>query len=715
MSKSTANLRYLIDAVLDGRATGEDIRELEQLALADPAVLRTYVDAVNLHTSLQWDYGNAREEAPRQTSLDPLTRVRRQSVSLGKSALGVLSGVALALLVGVIVFFRPPSGDVIANNNGVAGDGVTNSGIIKTEVTVTGDAPVVVSMGDNQPASSGAGDSPAAVLATTVLEGSPNPGANTPPAVVAVNPDAMKPSVASTVDATGSKPDREPAFVLASFIDEKLTNRWDDEGLTPSGRAEPTEWLRRASLDLKGRIPTRGEIASFLGDSEIDRRGTFVADALASGEYARHFATVWSNLLVGRSSKRAKHRERLQDYLDDSFAQNRSWGDVAGELVSAEGTEDHAPTNFLLAHLNNEAVPATAITSRVLLGRQVQCTQCHNHPFNDWKQDEFWQLNAFFQQCRIENRPGTDGKPVRALVDRSVGGPTFFENRRGLMKVAYPIYEGERVPEAPSVHRRQELAKLIVSGETNDLAVAMVNRVWSHFLGAGFTRDIEDIGPHAAVSHPELLDRMAREFVASGYDMKQLVTWVTGSAAYQLSNEVTDGNEFDRPEIGETPAFSRVYEKPLSPEQLYDSLVTAAVGPRRSVPGLPSRSEWVAEFYAAQENEENTEMSTFEASPSVALELMNGYLISKLVSSPGASALTDVLELKAPEDERLDALCQLVLGRDALGPERKTLLKVLRPTIAAYSRELPRDDAVREGYRDLFWAYVNSSEFAVNR
>lgn len=283
------------------------------------------------------------------------------------------------------------------------------------------------------------------------------------------------------------------------------------------------------------------------------------------------------------------------------------------------------------------------------------------------------------------------------------------------MQVAYPIFGGERVDESRDVRRREELARLIVTGDKTDLAVAMVNRVWAHFHGAGFTRDIDDIGPHAAVSHPELLDRLAREFVASDYDVKQLISWVTGSAAYQLSGELGSGNSFDRPEAGETALFSRVYEKSLSPEQLYDSLVTAAAGPRRRVPGLPSRSEWVAEFYAAQENEENGEMSTFEASPSVALELMNGSLISSLVNSPKARALTDVLTLDGNEDDRLDALSLLVLGRTATGPEKATLRKVLRPTIKMYARELPGTRAVEEGYRDLFWAYVNSSEFAVNR
>lgn len=710
MPTPAANLRLIIDAILDGRATADELRFLEQAAQADPSVVTQYVDAVNVHASMVWDHGNVDADIPAVTETTPAGRFAGFA-GTGNGSRWTQSAVALAAIA-IVAFVvaspwtATPDQPVVDNTNGLNPldpRDVPAPTTPKAPATTVADA-----VADAEPVEN-ISESPAKPTASVATTSTPPIVPRDSSATMASN---AKPE--PKVETPDVVPSAKP-MPLVAFVDQSISERWRDEGIKPSPLAEPTTWLRRASLDLKGRIPTRGEIESFLTAPEKSRREDFVAAALASGEYADHFATVWSNLLVGRSSKRAANRERLHGYLVDAFGENRSWGDIAGELVAAEGTEQNPPTNFLLAHLNNEAVPATAITARVLLGRQIQCTQCHSHPFNDWKQDQFWELNAFFQQCEVEERTNDAGDVVRTLVDREAGGPTFFETRRGLMQVAYPIYAGERIDEDPTIKRRSELARLIVTGEKTDLAEAMVNRLWSHFMGTAFTREIDDLGPHAMISHPEVLDRLTKDFVASGYDIKQLVTWIMQSQPYQLSGQWSEANAIDRPEIGESPLFSRVYEKPLSPEQLYDSLVTAAAGPRAAIPGLPSRDEWVAEFYAAQDNEENGEMSTFEASPSVALELMNGKLISHLVTSPQASALTDVLTMRVSEDERLDAISMLVLGRESTPTEKKTLRKVLRPTIEAYSQELPRIAASREGFRDLFWAYVNSSEFTVNR
>lgn len=719
MATPTGDLRLLINAVLDGRASEDDFRALEEAAKADPRVIAQYVDAMNLHASMHWDYGGVGENGSAAAANVPATLSHGYSgtPATRRSSLAALLGLAALLLV-ALTLFRPSldgsQDNLLVDNKSedLKPTPTVPEPVIAPEVMSPPEPVVAANNGSNEIRSSETPDLASASGSANGSLATMTNGAAVPSAVS--NNHGTQAAVTENAAVSKVAPNIGSAQ-LVSYINGQLQQRWRDEGITPSPQAEPLAWLRRASLDLRGRIPTRDEIESFLAGSEARRREEYVESTLADDDFAEHFATVWSNLLVGRSSQRAVYRDRLRGYLSDAFAANRSWGDVAGELVAAEGPEQNPPTNFLLAHLNNEAVPATAITSRVLLGRQLQCSQCHSHPFNDWKQDQFWELNAFFQQCEVEQREGTAGESIQVLVDRQAGGPTFFETRRGLMQVAYPIYGGERIDESPTVNRRSELARLIVAGEKTDLAEAMVNRMWSHFMGVAFTQEVDDLGPHAAISHPELLDRLTREFVASGYDVKQLVRWITSSAPYQLSADWTEANSFDRPEIGEPALFSRMYEKSLSPEQLYDSLVTAAAGPDAVVSELPSRGDWVAEFYAAQENEENSEMSTFEATSSVALELMNGKLVSLLVAAPESVALTDVLTMKASEDERLNAISLLVLGRAPSAAEKKTLKKVLRPTIDAYSQELPRVAAAQEGFRDLFWAYVNSSEFAVNR
>ncbi len=251
------------------------------------------------------------------------------------------------------------------------------------------------------------------------------------------------------------------------------------------------------------------------------------------------------------------------------------------ELVAAEGSEkDNGAANYLLAHLNNQAVPATAITARLFLCQQVQCAQCHIHPIvKNWDQEQFWQLNAFFQGTRLveKTKQLDDGRRVssRELVNQPVSGPIYFETLGGVMRVAYPAFDGQAVSPETSTNRRRELARLMASGEQPQLAAAFVNRLWAQLFGYGFTNPIDDMGPHNPPTHPEVLELLTREFVKSDYDVRQLLRWMCSSKLYQLSSRAIPENMADEPQNGSPPLFSRMYVKPLSAEQLFDSLLVA--------------------------------------------------------------------------------------------------------------------------------------------
>ena len=638
-----------VDAVLDGRATGADVELVESAVLSDAACRRHYVEAVNVHAALLWD------NAPAASTVVPVSKAAKPSKRRWVAA--ALTTAAAALIAAVLL--PSPEPKAVAQNDL---------------------PPAVVT--------------PAADPVETpplIAETSPRPERIEEPPAVEIVPE-------------GRFEEPDPRDGLAAFIDGRLAAAWAENDVTPAAEASPEDWYRRVSLDIRGRIPTPAELDAFLAADPDTRRAYAVDSMLASGEYARHFATVWTNLLVGRAPERAEFGERLRPYLEEAFALGRSWGEVAGELVAARGPQSNPPTNFLLAHMNNEAVPATAVTARVLLGRQVQCAQCHAHPFNDWQQDEFWRLNAFFAGCDVRSQDGQ-----LALVDSPEDGPVFFEDRRGLMKVAYPVFEGS---EAKDADRRAELARLMTAGDRTQVAEAMVNRVWSHFHGAAFTRSADDLGPHSSVSHPELFDRLVRAFVASGYDVRELVRWAAGSRSYALA---AAPHADDSPRYGRLPLFTGVYDKPLSAEQLYDSLLVAATGSARPVPGVPSREEWVADFYAARPDEENGEETTFEPSASRALELMNGDLVAGLLDSPAASALSDLSAERATFTEKAAALCRLTLGRDPSEAEAQTVGRLLRLSAREYAKAVPPEAAQRAAVADAFWAYVNSSGFAVNR
>jgi hypothetical protein len=509
---------------------------------------------------------------------------------------------------------------------------------------------------------------------------------------------------------------------VVAVIDRQLAAYWKDHGVEPSPRASDEAWFRRVHLDLAGRIPEAEAVVEFLADAREDKRARVVDDLLASPEFARHYANVWTNLLIGHTSPREVNRPALAKFLREQFHRNRPWNETVSRLISAEGYEDEdGATNFLLAHLNNEAVPATAVTSRVLLCEQVQCTQCHNHPTGEWKQDRFWELNAFFQQTEIVRHERFDEKTGRRLRDRlelvslPVGGPTFFEDRQAKVNVAYPEFEGVEVDPSKEIDRRDELAHILSSGEKPQIARAFVNRQWAKFFGYGFTNPVDDMGPHNQARMPEVLDRLTEEFVRSGYDVKQLMRWICLSAPYQLSSEPGDSNAVDNPELGETPLFSRMYVRPMSAEQLFDSLMTATQADRAGAHYWDEveerRREWLGQFYEALDNDENAEEDSFEGSLSQTLVMMNGDLIRQATTPKAGTVLAQVLAEPGDDEEKIRLLSLATLSREPEQKELSALRRMVRQQVQAHSRDVGAIPARQEALKDLMWAYLNSSEF----
>ncbi|VAX41821.1 hypothetical protein MNBD_PLANCTO02-572, partial [hydrothermal vent metagenome] len=223
--------------------------------------------------------------------------------------------------------------------------------------------------------------------------------------------------------------EKNPPLSMVSYINNRIQQGWEEGEVTPSPTTTDEEWVRRLHLDITGKIPSAKVVASFVKDKNPEKSSLLVNELLESPGYVSHFTTIWANLLIGRDASRDVNRASLEQFLSQSFSKNRTWNQMAADLISAEGdAEENGAANFLLANLNNQAVPATAITARLFLGTQVQCTQCHDHPFNDWKQDQFWELNCFFKQTK---KVRSSKKKRAKLISQQKGGPTFYENRRG--------------------------------------------------------------------------------------------------------------------------------------------------------------------------------------------------------------------------------------------------------------------------------------------
>lgn len=500
---------------------------------------------------------------------------------------------------------------------------------------------------------------------------------------------------------------------VVGFINEQLLKGWQDNEITASARASDAEWIRRVFLDIVGHIPTVEQTAKFLANTKADKRTRVIEVLLKDEDYVRHSTTIWTNLLIGRSNPRQVNRGALEKYFREAFALNRGWDEVVADIISAEGSADeNGASNFLLAHLNDQAVPATAITSKLFLGLQLQCTQCHNHPFNDSTQAEFWEFNSFFKQIEVANRTSKSNpnERVALLRNNGAGGPTFYESRQGVVAAALPRFNGVQVSADASVNRRAELAKILTTGDSTQIARAFVNRLWKQYFGASFTPAVDDMGSHVEVSHPELLDQLTREFVRSGYDIKRLTRWICQSNAYNLSSQASENNPVDNPQIGNTPLFSRAYVKSMNVEQLFDSVLVAtqaqdAFGSSWDVV-QQRRQQWLQQFVQAWDTDENDEADLFDGSISQALMMMNGELVSLALSNRG-TLLNDIVLDRTSDTAKIEAISLAALSRKPSTQETAAVRRLIRDR----APHMDARSATASSLQDLFWAYLNSNEF----
>lgn len=704
----------LLDQLFDDELDAKGIQRVEQLVRDDRSALQIYIEYVDLHGSLHWNAGQcglAVSQIVGRAQTEVVTDAESCQVQFASAAedesvattvhnhsdergsrsrrmarLTVLVSACL-LIVAIVAAFRPPtdSSHVATNtdNESQARDRKVDEPSDRTDSELT------VRKTDSR-----------------------SPVTPTKNGVVAVKPE--------TTPTTPRSTDRDPVvpaidelpipsdLPIVEFVNAHIQAGWKSAEVEPSTTATDSEWVRRAYLHLVGRIPTGETVDAFLTDDSLSKRQVLIDRLLEDTDYVSNWTTVWANLLVGRSTEndRIYDRPALKKFLREAVAYNRPWNDVAFDLITAKGnSREEGASNFLVAHVNNQAVPATAIVSKVFLGTQIHCTQCHDHPFNDWTQASFWELNSCFQQTKVVR--SNKGKSFD-VVKRDTGGPVYYENRQGVLRAAFPAFGGERIDPSPEYDRRLKLAQLMTQGDDMQFARAMVNRFWAHFMGCGFTTPVDDMGPHKQPSHPAVMERLAREFVQHNYDVKQLIRWITQSECYQLTSQAHDANELDDPEAGYIPAFSRVYARPMSPEQTYDSMLVATGVERQLWDQLArARQEWLQQFVTPHNTDENDESVAFEGTVTQALLLMNGELTSRALNGSRGTVLEQINSASTKDSEKIQMLAMAALSRKPTPAEARAFLAHLRtPRTRSREEQLER-------LRDVFWAYLNSSEFVI--
>ncbi len=517
---------------------------------------------------------------------------------------------------------------------------------------------------------------------------------------------------------------------VVAKINEYIRKGWADNEVKPSDQASDEEWLRRVYLDLVGHIPPVERVDEFLADEDPAKRSRLVETLLSDGGYVQHWATVWTNNCIGRGTPRRVSRTAMSRFFREVFARNRPWNEVVVDLITAEGHfEKNGAVNYILAQLqnNDDQVQLTAKTARLFFGVQVQCTQCHNHPFNDWKQNQFWQLNAFFQRTakvdhrRFDPNTGRQVDDYSEVIQRAnfreddyYKAKVKFEKRNGQMEFVEPEFFGRKAKLAEYIgdtNLRQELAKFVTTGseegsDTPLIARAMVNRVWGRLFGYGFTRPVDDMGPHNPPSHPELFEYLATQFVENGYDVKKLIGWIAKSEAYGLTSQFGSNNQIDDPAAGETPLFSHMYVKSMEAEQLYNSLIVATNAHKSGRVDYEEaerrRNRWMQQFVTTFGTDENDEATTFNGTIPQALMMMNGELVQDAISCEPGSFLHGLLTGPGNDASKINRLYLAALTRKPTRAELQTAAKLMR--------SYPRDKQAA-AWQDLFWALLNSNEF----
>lgn len=403
------------------------------------------------------------------------------------------------------------------------------------------------------------------LLRQWILAGAPGEG------VAPTNPLEVR-TTAST--APGKQRGVEEA---AKLVDEAINARLREAGVRPSPVADDADFLRRTWLDIAGRIPSRKQAIDFLESTDPRKRAKLVDELLAAPEYGKFHAGIWARIIT---AEEPALKGGLEKWLAGAFNDNRSWDTIVRELIAATGTGPE--TSFVMSNVDNKVPQPEKLagsTARLFLGIQLQCAECHNHPFADWKQTDFWGLAAFYSRTQVQKKPKPigvaeadapmqKGKSKVKLEGPSIVVPTTAGKAAG--EVVAARYLGAEPPTLDEKGPfRPALAQWVTAPENPYFARAAVNRMWAHFFGRGLVNPIDDMHNENPASHPQVLQVLADEFRASGFDRKHLVRCICATQAYQRSTRVTPGQEPDE------LLYSRMVLRVMSPEAMYDSLVQA--------------------------------------------------------------------------------------------------------------------------------------------
>jgi hypothetical protein len=503
-----------------------------------------------------------------------------------------------------------------------------------------------------------------------------------------------------------AEPTKRTSEQMARRVDELLAAEWKSAGIEPAPAASDSEFLRRASLDLTGVIPRASQVRAFLADERPDKRVVLIDELLGSPRHATHMATTWRNRIIPTDVAPERNREALalQKWLRTRFAKNLRYDNLVGELLLTLGGDELGPALYYQANdLSPEKLAGSA--AELFLGVRLDCAQCHDHPFADWSQRDFWGLAAFF--ARVKTRDGANMNMMMnanyRLVDSAEGDVTLPESSE-VVPPKFP--KGEAASDGSRQTRRVQLAIWMTSRDNPFFARAAVNWAWTHMFGRGLVETLDDAEQEDAAVEAKLLNELADYFADSGYNLRELWRTLASTQAYQLTGGMEDETKAD--------LFAQMRAKPLTPEQLYDSFVMLAPanapGSSAAARGAnmaasldedPTRIEFVRNMRAPPGSATEYRAGTLQA-----LMLMNGRVAAGVSNTDASNLLGAIVAPYMNDDERVESLFLSTVSRLPEDDERKAFVAALA--------DCKTDDEKTRALSDVLWALLNSTEFAFN-
>jgi Protein of unknown function (DUF1549)/Protein of unknown function (DUF1553) len=482
-------------------------------------------------------------------------------------------------------------------------------------------------------------------------------------------------------------------------VDEIVLARIKAAGLEPAARASDEEFVRRVYLDLTGAIPRVAEAREFLADERPNKRAILIDALLDSPAHPTHLANTWRNIMLpgGLNLEQIQNVVGVQNWLRQRFVENVRYDNLVSELlVASDGGEAGPALYYTSLDLAPEKLAGS--TARIFLGLQIECAQCHDHPFDHWKQKDFWGYAAFFARLKQPDMPNINPRGRARLIDLDEGDVKL----PGTEDVVLPKYPAGAAPGQGELGtRREQLAIWMASRDNPFLSRAGVNRVWWHLFGRGLVEPVDDLGRQNAPSHPELIDELTAYFVHSGFNLRELYRTLINSESYQRTS-VWTGELVPPPEL-----YVHMPVKTLTAEQLYDSVNrvlhrrTQSMMANVNSPLLDQqRQTFIAKVQSSGRN-----FLEYQAGVLQALALLNGSDLAE-ATDPERSPLLG--SLQAPffiDDDRLRTLFLATYSRQPTEPE----LSICRGQMAKHP-----DSDRGKAYSDVLWALLNSAEFALN-